>query len=85
MPEINTIEEARAEILRLNDVVTTVTAERDAAREIQAETEKRLQEVRDLNQQYFLRLTSQNDPDPDDKDDDADVPTLEEFALSLKI
>lgn len=82
--EINTIEEARAEILRLQEELNTLANERDSARETLNETERRLQEVRDLNHKYFLRLTTPTDPDPDDGDDET-PPTCEEFALTLKI
>lgn len=82
--EINTIEEARAEILRLQEELNTLTNERDSARETLTETEKRLQEVRDLNHKYFLKLSTPADPDRDDGDDET-PPTCEEFALTLKI
>lgn len=79
-----TLEEAQERILELEEQVTTLTNERDQTRETLTETEKHLQEVRDLNHKYFLRLSSQADPDPDDKDDEP-VPTCEEFAATLKI
>ena len=79
-----TLEEAQARILELEEQVTTLTNERDQTRETLTETEKHLQEVRDLNHKYFLKLSTQNnDPEPDDEDEP--VPTCEEFALTLKI
>lgn len=83
--EFNTIEDARAEILRLQEDIVTLTTERDSARDALSESEKRLAEVRDLNHKYFLKLSTQNDPDRDDGDDEPTPPTCEEFALTLKI
>lgn len=80
--EINTIEEARAELIRLQEEIVMLANERDAARESLAETERRLQEVRDLNHKYFLKLSTPPDPDPDDGEDTP--PTCEEFARTLK-
>lgn len=80
--DVNTIEEARAKILRLQEEMETLTNERNSARETLAETEKRLQEVRDLNHKYFLKLTTPADNDPDK--DDEPAPTCEEFAATLK-
>lgn len=78
-----TLEEAQARILELEEQVTTLTSERDNVQQNLTETERTLQEVRDLNHKYFLRLSNNPTPAPDDGKED--TPTLEEFALTLKI
>ena len=84
-PEFNTLEEARAEILRLNEELTTAQTERDnystQVSELTAENEK----VRELNQQYFLKLSAQYKPTPKDEDEEQDAPSCEDFARTLTI
>ena len=84
-PEFNTLEEARAEILRLNEELTTAQTERDnystQVNELTSEVEK----VRELNQKYFLKLSAQYHPTPEPEDEEPDTPTCEDFAKTLTI
>lgn len=84
-PEFNTLEEARAEILRLNGELATVTTDRDnyATRVTELETEN--EKVRELNQKYFLKLNAQYNPQPGADPEDEDVPSCEDFARTLTI
>lgn len=85
-PTYATLEEAQAEIIRLNEELTAVQNERDSYSTKLSKTEKDLENVRELNQKYFLKLSQQYIPatEPDDKDVE-DVPTCEEFAQTLTI
>lgn len=80
-----TLEEAQAEIIRLNEELTTAQSERDnysaKVNELTAENEK----VRELNQKYFLKLSAQYNPTPEHTEDDEDVPSCEDFAKTLTI
>lgn len=81
-----TLEEAQAEILRLQELNATLETEKknysDRIVELQGENEK----VRELNQQYFLKLSAQYKPTPNPEDDeDDDVQSCEEFAKTLTI
>ena len=80
-----TIEEAQAEILRLEEALAAANTERDnhAARvtELTAENEK----VRELNQQYFLKLSAQYKPQPDPEEEEETVPSCEDFGKTLNI
>ena len=84
--EFNTLEEARAEILRLENELTKSNTERDNYSTRINELERDLNTVRDLNQEYFLKLRAQklenNEPvtDPDEP-----VESCEEFAKTLTI
>lgn len=85
-PEFNTLEEARAEILRLNGELATAQTERDnysnRVNELTSENER----VRELNQQYFLRLSQQYEkPDTDPDDEDPETPSCEDFAKTLTL
>ena len=84
MPEINTLEEARAEILRLNEELTTANATVNSYTEKVNELNGELEKVRDLNQAYFLKLSAQYTPPTPDEDVE-DVPTCEDFAKTLTI
>lgn len=84
-PEINTIEEARAEILRLNEELTNVQSERDNYSNRINELSADLENVRTLNQQMFLKLTAQNTEKDEDEDDEPAVLSCEDFAKTLTI
>lgn len=84
--EFNTLEEARAEILRLNDALTAMTNERDTLSQNNATQAQELESVRKLNQHYFNKLSQQYLPEADKNDnDEEEVPTCEEFAKTLNI
>lgn len=79
--EINTIEEARAEIIRLNEELTERTNERDTLSQNNATLTQELEDVRKLNQQYFNKLSQQYSPQEDKTDnEEKEVPSCEEFA-----
>lgn len=87
MPEFNTLEEARAEILRLNEELTKSNTERDNYSNRIVELTRENESVRELNQQYFLKLSAQYKPtteEPED-DEDEDVLSCEDFAKTLTI
>lgn len=86
MPEFNTIEEARAEILRLNEELATRTTERDNYADKASKLEKENESVRELNQQYFLKLSAQYKPTPEEpEEEDEEVLSCEDFARTLTI
>lgn len=86
MPEINTIEDARAEILRLQDQITELTNERDTLSQDKVTLSGELDNVRKLNQQYFNKLSQQFVPAAaETEDDDKEPVSCEDFARSLNI
>lgn len=86
MPEINTLEEARAEIIRLNEALTERTNERDTLSQNNTRLTTELESVRQLNQQYFNKLSAQYSQDGGKTDsEDEEAPTCEEFAKTLNI
>lgn len=86
MAEINTIEEARAEILRLEQEVATVTAERETLSQNNTELTEELHRVRTLNQEQFLQLRAQSSKQTDETDDEEqEVLSCEDFAKTIKI
>lgn len=85
MGTFNTLEEAQAEILRLNEELTATKNERDSYSTKVTEKESELEKVRELNQKYFLKLSAQYDPPKDEDDDEPETPSCEDFAKSLTI
>lgn len=85
MPEITTIEEARAEILRLQEENTKLTNERDTLSQNNKTLETDLESVRKLNQAYFNKLSAQYTTTEDKKDNDEEVPSCVEYAKTIKI
>lgn len=83
--EFNTLEEARAEIVRLNEELTSVTNERDSYSTKVTEQANELEKVRNLNQQYFLKLSAQYQPAKTEDDDDNEPVSCEDFAKTLTI
>ena len=86
MSNFNTLEEAQAEIIRLNEQVTELTNERDTLSQNNTTLTGELESVRKLNQQYFNKLSQQYSPQEDKKDnEDDEVQSCEEFAKTLDI
>lgn len=85
-PEFNTLEEARAEIVRLNGEVSRLETEaQNYSTRINELTEEN-RTVRDINQQYFLQLTADKAKEDEDEDKkDEDETSLEDFAATLTI
>ena len=82
----NTLEEAQAEIVRLQEENTKLCNERDTLSQNNKNLSGELEQVRTLNQQYFNKLTAQYSKQADEKDDEEEEdPTCEEFAKTLKI
>ena len=86
MADINTLEEARAEIIRLQEANTALTNERDTLSQNNTTLNQELESVRKLNQQYFNKLSAQFQ-DQEDKNDqeEKEVPSCEDFAKTLNI
>ena len=86
MQEFKTIEEAKAEIIRLQEANIQLTNEKEALSQNNADLTGELESVKKLNQQYFNKLSQQYFPTEDKKDDDEqEVPSCEDFAKSLNI
>ena len=86
MADFNTLEEARAEIIRLQEENTRLTNERDTLSQNNTTQAQELDSVRRLNQEYFNKLSQQFIPTPDKNDnDEEEVPTCEDFAKTLNI
>lgn len=84
MPEFKTIEEAQAEIIRLQEVNTALTTERDTLSQNNETLTADNERLRTLNQSYFNKLSAfyapTIDPDPDPDQDQVD---LEAYAKTL--
>ena len=85
MAEITTIEEARAEILRLEQENTALTNERDSLSQDNETVKAELEKVRTLNQDLFLQVRAQYAPQEDkNKEDEKEVPSCREYAKTIK-
>lgn len=81
-----TLEEAQAEIVRLQEENTEIRNERDTLSQNNAALTADLENVRKLNQTYFNKLTAQySEPAGKTDTEDDEAPTCEEFAKTLKI
>lgn len=80
-----TLEEAQAEIVRLQEANTELTNERDTLLQNNETLTGELDSVRKLNQQYFNKLSAQYSQEPDKKDNEEEVPSCEDFAKTLNI
>lgn len=84
--QFSTLEEARAEIIRVQELLTAAETERDALKSQNATQAEDLRRVRELNQQYFLKLSAQIlDHEKEDPQQDEQIQTCEEFAKTLTI
>ena len=80
-----TLEEAQAEIVRLQEANTELTNERDTLLQNNENLTGELENVRKLNQQYFNKLSAQYSPEEDKTDDEKEVQSCEDFARTLNI
>jgi len=81
-----TLEEAQAEIIRLQEANTELTNERNTLSQNNESLTQEVNSLRTLNQKYFNKLSAQySEPDGGKKDDDKTTPTCEEFAKTLNI
>lgn len=80
-----TLEELQAENLRLNEALAEANLEKEnySARVNELETD--LEKVRNLNQQYFLKLSAQYKPNQTEEPEEPEAPTCEDFAKNLTI
>ena len=84
--EIKTLEEAKAEIVRLNTELTNANNDKQTLSQNNENLAKELEQVRTINQQYYNRLMAQfSEPEGKKDEEDEDAPTCEEFAKTLKI
>lgn len=79
-----TLEEAQAEILRLQEQNTELTNERDTLSQNNETLARDLEQVRTLNQQYFNKLMAQYSPQ-EPAPEEQEAPTCEEFAKTISI
>lgn len=85
MPEINTLEEAQAEILRLRDQLTQAQTERDTLSQNNDQLQRDLDRSRTLNNEYFNRISAQSSGHEDENNnDDEEVQSCEDFARTLE-
>lgn len=81
-----TLEEAQQEILRLNEELATANQNNENLTKQNADLTADNQKIREINQQYFLKLSAQYTPTKAaEVDDEDDTPSCEEFAATLKI
>ncbi len=87
MPKtFNTLEEAQAEIIRLNEELTERTNERDTLTQNNNSLAQENESLRKLNQNYFNKLSAQYSHEEGKKDDDEEeTPSCEDFARTLNI
>ena len=80
------LEDAQAEILRLNERLTEVETERDSLSQNNTQLAADLARVRTKNQEYFEKLSSYYSPTPGKtKEQEEEVVSCEEFAKTLTI
>lgn len=81
----NTVEEAQAHIVELNDQLTELRNERDTLSQNNASLTQENESLRSLNQKYFNKLSAQFQDQEDEKDNEEEVPSCEDFAKTLNI
>ena len=86
MALFETLEDAQAEIIRLQEQLTQVETERDSLSQNKVQLETDLARVRQKNQEYFEKLTSYFSPTPGKtNDDDQEAASCEEYAKTINI
>lgn len=81
-----TVEELQQQVLDLTDKVNDLTTERETLLQDNETLKADKERLRTINQSYYDRLMVQENNDEDtieETDESENVPTCEEFALSL--
>ena len=78
-----TLEEAQAEIIRLQEANAQLTTERDTLSQNNETLTGELASVKQLNQQYFNKLSQQYLPAEGKKDNEQEAPSCQELAKDL--
>lgn len=81
----NTLEEAQAEIIRLQDELTERTNERDTLSQNNETLKADNERIRNLNQRYFERLCVQDSSNTGVPTNEDLPESCEDFARTLKI
>ena len=82
----DTLEEAQARIVELDEQIKTVSADRDTLSEQNNSLTSEIENLRTINQIYFNKLQAQDDSSaPEKEEDEPDVPSCEDFAKTIKI
>lgn len=84
-PKFATVEEAQARIIELEEALTERTNERDTLSQNNATLTQENESLRSLNQKYFNKLSAQFQDQEDEKDDEKEVPSCEDYAKTLNI
>lgn len=79
-----TLEEAQNRILELTEENQNLTTERNSLSQENETLRNESEELRKLNQKYFNKLIAQ-DKQAEEKEEEEDIPTCEEFAAKLDI
>lgn len=79
----DTLEEAQARILELEEENQRITGERDTLSQNNESLTQQNENLRTLNQKYFNKLIAQEEQENPEEKDEPEVPTCEEFAVQL--
>ena len=82
MANYETLEAALERILQLEEELRTVTGERDTANDAISQLNTQLNEVREINQRYFNRLTQEKE---ETEKEEPEVISCEDFARTINI
>lgn len=85
MAPFETLEDAQAEIIRLNEQLTQLETERDSLSQNNEQLTSDLQRVRQKNQEYFEKLTGYFSPPGKTKNDEEEAESCESYAKKLNI
>lgn len=81
-----TLEEAQAEIVRLNDEIAAITADRDTLSENNKTLTEDNDRLRKINQRYYNKLEAQFPANKDKNNiEDKEVQSCEDFAKTINI
>ena len=81
----DTLEQAQARILELDDQIKDLTTERDSLSQDNEAKDQTIAELKTLNQKYFNRLQAEGDGEHGKKKEEIEpeIPSCEDFATNL--
>lgn len=79
----DTLEDAQAEVLRLQEEVTRLENERDTLSQNNDTLTADVERLRTLNQNYFNKLSAQYSHQPEKEEEDEEPMSCEDFAKTI--
>ena len=83
--EVNTLEEAKAELVRVSEEYDKLENEKNTLSLNNEQLTNELNTVRTINQEYYLKITASHSEPEEPEEEEPEETTLEDFAKTINM